>query len=374
MSKSNIVREESKLIRKARGFSNIFVGIDVHEDNYAVAVFSPGDSVIIHEFVMPAQVKLFVRIFSEIKDQLTMCVYEAGFTGFGLARALADAGINAKVVNPASIPRAHKQDTKTDRIDARHLAVFAANNQLEFSMILSEEEDEKRQLARHRQTAKKEFTRIKNRIRSFLSYNDITKPEGLQHWRKNAVTTLQTMPLTVHLRFALDRLLETYEFFKKQVALLMSALRKLEKTPEHADEARRLRKIPGVGLLTTTAVLLEMPRPENFATEKQVGKHFGLSPRLYNSGKTTKSLGITFTGNRRLRHAMIQAAWRWVGKDEHAKRRYQHLVRSTGCPQKAIVGVARKLAIIMWKMRLDGTEYIRGGNGNRPALLRRARA
>ncbi len=187
MTQSNIDRSESKLIRKLSGLSNLFVGVDVHKRSYAVAVFSPEHRMIIDEFAMPADVDQLVRILSNVREQLTLCVYEAGFTGFALARALADAHIQARVVSPASIPRNHSQDTKTDRIDAAKLAVYAAHGQLKFANVLNEKEDEERQLSRHRDVARKRLTQIMNSITSFLDYNNIKAPEGLEIWRKDAL-------------------------------------------------------------------------------------------------------------------------------------------------------------------------------------------
>jgi len=368
MTQSSIDRAESKLIRKLDGLSNLFVGVDVHKRSYAVAVFSPEHRMIIDEFAMPADVQQLVRILSNVREKLTLCVYEAGFTGFALARALTNAHIEAGVVSPASIPRNRSQDTKTDRIDAAKLAEYAANGQLKFANVLNEKEDEERQLSRHRNVARKRLTQIMNSITSFLDYNNIKAPEGLENWRKDALKALATMPLSELLRFELDMILENYGFAKKQLERYMSALRKLTKSQDHTEQAARLQKIPGVGLLTVTTNLVEMPRPERFGTAEQVAKYVGLSPRLKQGGETKQSLGLTFAGNRHLRHVLIEAAWRWQRFDESAKRRYLHLKRSTGCGQKAIAGLARKLAIVMWKMRVDGTQYQPGGNPNRGPL------
>ena len=54
---------------------------------------------------------------------------------------------------------------------------------------------------------------------------------------------------------------------------------------------------------------------------------------------------------------LIEAAWRWVARDESAKARYRRLVASTGNGKKATVGMARRLAILLWRMSLRGETY-----------------
>ena len=77
----------------------------------------------------------------------------------------------------------------------------------------------------------------------------------------------------------------------------------------------------------------------------------GFLESLRREGRLLKS------GNARLRTVLIEAAWRWVAGDEAAKARYRRPVASTGNGKKAIVGMARRLAILLWRMSLSGEPY-----------------
>ena len=63
------------------------------------------------------------------------------------------------------------------------------------------------------------------------------------------------------------------------------------------------------------------------------------------------------SGNCRLRTVLVEAAWRWVACDEAAQERYKRLVANTGSGNKAIVGMARRLGVLLWRMSIRGEEY-----------------
>ena len=83
----------------------------------------------------------------------------------------------------------------------------------------------------------------------------------------------------------------------------------------------------------------------------------GLAPQVLQSGPTRREGRLLKSGNARLRTVLIEAAWRWVAGDEAAKAKYRRLVASTGNGKKAIVGMARRLAILLWRLSLSGEPY-----------------
>lgn len=356
MSQSSTAAGQSKLIRRLQGMDGLFVGIDVHKRSYALAFFCPGKG-ILGQMTMPAHVPALVRLLQPLRRGLGLCLYEAGPTGYSLVRALRAAGLPAQVVSPGSIPRTANQDSKTDPIDACRLARYGAEGLLGYVRVPTEQGDAERQLLRHRARARGDLTRVKNRIKMFLLYNGLPEPEGLAQWSRAGVAALKEMAVESMLRMELDLLLGAYEFAKAQLARYEAAVRRLARSPRHGDACRRLRTIPGVGLLTAMTALVELGDPQRFGRDKQVAKYAGLSPRLQQSGQSRRSVGLTSSGNRHLRHVLIEAAWRWVARDAWARQRYGHLRHRTGCAQKAIAATARKLAVIIWRMLIEGTTY-----------------
>lgn len=360
MTQYNAVGKESKILIKLEMYRDIYVGIDAHKRSFAIAFWSK-EAGLVELIVMPADARALVGLLVPLRQSIELCLYEAGPTGYGLVRALREGELAAEVVAPGSIPKSQCEDSKTDRIDARTLARLAAAGLLRYVHVPEPRQDAERQLLRHRDKARKEMTRIKNKIKMFLLYNGIEEPEGLTQWSRVALDTLETMSLEEGLRTLLDMLLEQYRFCHKHLAHYMSLVRRLGKKEHHSERLEGLRQIDGVGLLTGMTVLVELHNPQRFERPEQVAKYAGLSPSLHQSGESSRPAGLSATGNRHLRHVLIEAAWRWTARDAHARARYKHLRARTGCAQKAIAAVARKLVIIMWRMLVDGTPYIPGG-------------
>jgi transposase len=83
----------------------------------------------------------------------------------------------------------------------------------------------------------------------------------------------------------------------------------------------------------------------------------GLAPGIRESGDTRREGSILRSGNKRLRTALVEAAWRWVAGDLSAAKTYHRLVANTGSAKKAIVAMARKLGIVLWKITVTQTAY-----------------
>jgi transposase len=75
------------------------------------------------------------------------------------------------------------------------------------------------------------------------------------------------------------------------------------------------------------------------------------------SGQTRREGGLLRSASGRLRTVLVEAAWRWVANDEAAKQIYRRLVTNTGSAQKAIVAVARRLGVLLWRLSVHGRPY-----------------
>jgi transposase len=74
-------------------------------------------------------------------------------------------------------------------------------------------------------------------------------------------------------------------------------------------------------------------------------------------GRAARDGAILKTGNSHLRAVLVEAAWRWIRHDESAKDRFRRLCANTGDGKKAIVGVARNLLVVLWRMLTRKEEY-----------------
>jgi len=198
---------------------------------------------------------------------------------------------------------------------------------------------------------------VQQQIKSFLLQFGIAEPYGLANWSKAAVAQLQEIDLCSELRFCLDVLLDEYRRTKEQLARIQQEIRKLARQERHQDSIGVLRTVPGVGLITSIVFRTELIAPNRFRDGRQVARMIGLAPNIRESGETRHEGGIMRSGNGRLRSVLVEAAWRWVAGDLGAAETYRRLVRNTGSAKKAIVAMARRLGILLWRMSVQQEPY-----------------
>ena len=104
------------------------------------------------------------------------------------------------------------------------------------------------------------------------------------------------------------------------------------------------------------AFLLEVFRPEDFPTAAKLASHLGLTQCEHSSGGRVRRGHITHWGPAHLRKLLVEAAWGWIRKDPQAMQRYLS-IRSGKERKRAIVAMARRLAIAMWAMTVKEQDY-----------------
>ena len=143
------------------------VALDVHQAQTVAAVLDPVSGELRVERLRGAPAAV-VPVFLEGLARPLRAVYEAGPTGFGLARAAAARGLDLRVVAPGSIPRAPGDRVKTDRRDAKRLVRLFAAGELSFAFVPSEEDERFRDLVRCIDDARKDLMRSRHRLSKFL--------------------------------------------------------------------------------------------------------------------------------------------------------------------------------------------------------------
>ena len=139
-------------------------------------------------------------------------------------------------------------------------------------------------------------------------------------------------------------------------------------------ETEVLRQIKGVGFLVALAYVLTIENPEFFSKSRDTGAYLGLVPKQYDSGKSTPQLRVTKTGDRMMRKLLVQSAQYILGpfgKDSDLRRHGLKIAERGGRngKRRAVVAVARKLAVLLHRLWLTGEVYEplynnRSGDGN----------
>lgn len=244
---------------------------------------------------------------------------------------------------------------KTDKLDARVLAEFLVLDMIPEAYRPTPRERQHRVLVRHRHYLQGRVTSAKTKLRHLLAaHNADIKPLFTQAGEKY----LAELDLPLGERFVADQLLAEVKYFGVR---LKEADRRLEefaeKAPIREREARQvLETIPLVGPVTVEVLISELGDVRRFRSAKKVVSYAGLAPGIRQSAKKTIVLGITKEGSRLLRWAMVQLAWRMVGKTRRWGLLYEKLKRRCGA-KKAIVAVARRLLCVIASMLRTGSRY-----------------
>ena len=288
-------------------------------------------------------------------------VYEAGFCGFWIHRALTDLGINNIVTNPADVPTTHKEKhRRRDSVDSAKLSRELAGGTLRGIYIPDPFHEQLRSLCRLYCKSVSHQTRLKNRIRSFLYQHGIETPcrDELSPWSGRFIQWLAAIrfdhePAQSYLRHCLDELKE----IRERIKTILKQLRTLGKSSPIKEIVHDyLMSVSGVGFKTAMIFYSEVIDMNRFPNFDHLACYVGFVPDMDASGEKEVNTGLTFRQNRYLRYLLIQAAWVAIRKDSALTLKFQELIRRMN-KQKAIIRIAKKLLSRMRYVWLNKTQY-----------------
>ena len=340
----------------------LYVGIDVHQKDYQVAVVFEHTCLGNHR--MPASAtKLIDYLHKHFPGASFRCVYESSAWGFNLQRKLSAAGIDCIVVNAADVATSDKERRrKTDAVDALKLAREHQSHNLEAIYVPDEETQKERELIRSRKDVVGDLGRAKNRLKSSLKYHGIDIPEALDksNWSNNFLTWVeQEANKDLVLRDVLLLKLEQIKVLRALLLKIEKLVRKLMKTEKYLHNATLITSIPGIGPVISALFLLEIGDIRRFKTFDKLSNFIGLCPDTYSSGETDRDTGITRRKHKQLRTALIEASWTALRKDPALMDSYSKLTkRMEG--NKALIRITRKLLRRMRAVLISGVPYQKG--------------
>jgi transposase len=299
-----------------------------------------------------------------LSDQTRIVVlYEAGQDGFWIERSLSALGYEVLIVDPASIPvERRSRRAKTDRLDAIKLVVCLLGwlrgecDRMHVIRVPTAEAEAQRHLARDRGELQKEIGQHRDRIRKLLRTVgcwDSVEGRFSKRLEQGAVQSQDGQPLPAQLKARLERECERLALVEKQLAALEASL--VEELPEAVSKRiEQLMRLKAIGRVGASRLVLELYW-RDFDNRRQVGSCVGLVPQPYDSGESRVDQGISKQGNRRVRALLIEMAWFWLRYQPGSVMAKWFAQRTGGVgPNKrgkriAIVAVARRLAIALWR-------------------------
>jgi transposase len=295
--------------------------------------------------------------------------YEAGQDAFWICRALQARHIECYVVDPASIPvERHQRRAKTDRLDVIKLVINlrawlrGERDRMHVIHVPSPADEASRHLMRERGQLQKEVLQHRDRMRKLLA--TLGCWDALDH--RTFANRLERDEVRCHDGARLPR--ELHERLLREcerLALVEQQLAALEKTRQTnvpalaRQRSDALARLKGIGEVGASRLALELFWRE-FNNHRQVGACVGLVPQPYDSGESQVDQGISKQGNRRVRALLIEMAWTWLRYQPGSAlaKWFDQRTQGTGPNRRArriaIVAVARRLAIALWRYLKDG--------------------
>ena len=240
--------------------------------------------------------------------------YEAGPTGFGLARALGDAGLRCEVAAPSRLVRPAGDRVKTDAKDALLLARLLRMDEIVSVTVPTVGQEAARDLVRAREDIRGDLMRLRHRVSKLLLRHGHVYYGG-PAWTARHAAWLHAIRFDqTGTQAAYEADLEAVEFTLARRARLDEAIAVMAADSEFTSTVRRLCCLRGISTLTGFALAVELGEWDRF-TGASIGAFLGLVPSEHSSGDSRSQGGITKAGNTHVRRLLVEAAW-------HHKPRY----------------------------------------------------
>jgi transposase len=357
-------------------FGAIFVSLELSRSTWLVTSLSPGNGEKMSKHTVTAgdMAGLLAR-FSELKRKAMVrtgksypiiVIQEAGLDGFWIHRALQGEGIESHVVDAASIATSRRRRrAKTDKLDGeallRALLAYKRGEPRVCAMVVapSPEEEDRRRICRERQTLIGERVTHVNRIKGLLFAQGISGYAPLRRNRRAQLEELRTgdgRTMPAHLKAQIGRELDRLELLLEQIkaieaerdALLATTARTACKEAAAPQPVAMLLALKGIGPDFASVLWLEGLN-RYFSNRRQIAAYGGLAATPWRSGAIVREQGVSKAGNPRLRTTMIQLAWLWQRHQPRSALTLWFREQSKRGRKTAIVALARKLLVALWK-------------------------
>lgn len=332
-----------------------YAGLDVSLRSVAICVVDEAGQVRL-EAKVSAEVDAIAQKLAEFDPNDLRIGLEAGALTQYVTHGLRALGLEAVCMEARQVAAAlAAMRNKTDRNDARGIAQILRTGWYNAVHVKSSESHEVRALLSSRRAVLDKCVDLENEIRGLLKVFGVRLSSHVPHGaydptvRPLVADRPALLPALGPLLDARLVLYRTYLQLDNQVKAVVRA----------DPVCQRLMTVPGVGAITALTFRAAVDDPTRFSSSRNVAAHFGLTPRRFQSGETDNSGHISCSGDVDVRsalytaaHALITRSNRWCTLKAWGVR----LAKTRG-RRRAVIAVARKLAIILHHMWVDGTEF-----------------
>ncbi len=352
MKKNSTVAVGRKQIFKQ---AKLTIGLDLGDRSSHYCMLDEAGNVIL-ERSLPTTANGIRQAFSRI-PRCRMAL-ETGTHSPWVSRQLSELGHEVIVAHARNVRLIGESSRKDDRIDARTLARLARID----PGLLGPVRHRSAQAQIHLTVIRARAALVSTRTALVNAARGLTKSYGqrLNKCGTEQMTRDRAKGLSQELREALDPLLREIESLNERIAEYNRRIEQIAK--EVHPEVARLKQVKGVGTLIALTYVLTLDDPQRFRRSRDAGCFLGLRPGRRNSGQSEPQLHISKEGDRYLRTLMVQGAHYILGpfgQDSDLRRWGLKLAERGGknAKKRAVVAVARKLAVLLHKLWVSGEVY-----------------
>jgi len=357
----------------------LFVGLDVHAQNIAIALAEGGGGEARTYGTIPNDLHALEKVFARLRKahpgaELRVC-YEAGPTGFVLARRLAQLKVHCTVVAPSLIPSRSGDRVKTDRRDALKLARLHRAGELTAVHVPDASDEAMRDLCRARTDAVQDLRRGRAQLKAFLLRHGY-RYTGKSAWTEAHRRYLRELVLPhAAQRVVLEDAIAAIAAAGERIARLEDQMHALLESWPKKPVVEAVMGMRGFALVGAMVLVSELGGAWRFGHPRQLMAYLGLVPTENTSDERRRQGGITKTGNSHARWLLIEAAQHyrlvpkvskelsvrqqglspeikacsWKAQTRLHKRMMQLLARGKQ-RNKVTVAVARELTGFVWQI------------------------
>ena len=331
-----------------------FAGLDVSVNETSVCIVDETGK-IVREVKVASEPGALLTVLNSGAHHFKRIGLEAGPLSQWLYSALGEANLPVICVETRHMRAVlQAQINKTDRNDARGIAQMMRVGLYRPVHVKTLRSQKLRMLLTHRKLLQSKAIAVENDLRGTLrNFGLKVGIVGKLRFETRIRELVENLP---DLAILVEPLLVVRRVLREQIAVLH---RRLLVIVRDDDVCRRLMTVPGVGPVVALTFRATLDVPARFRNSRAVGAALGLTPCKYQSGESDRTGGISRCGDEMMRVMLYEAAqvmlvrstrWSWL------KAWAMQIARRRGM-KKAIVALARRLAVILHRIWVDGTEF-----------------
>src|SRR5258706_1487900 len=277
------------------------------------------------------------------------------------ARELRKLGHEVKLIAPQHV-KAYVKRNKNDGRDAEGLCEAMSRPTMQFVPVKSEEQQAALMLAGVRQQLMTRRPQLGNAIRGYAAEFGLIAAKGVDKIEPLLADIAQdeSLPALAREMFAM----QGRDYARLQVELKAIEARLMAWHRGNAD-SRRLAKIPGIGLIGATTLVMKAPDPRLFRSGRHFAAWIGLTPKDHSTAGKTRIGKITRAGDEMLRSVLVAGATAVIQQAKKGRGRPSPwllaLLARKSSPKLAAIALANQIARIAWKLLVTGESYHAGG-------------